>query len=100
MNKYNYGLAIALAILVAGCSSSFSEDTLHQMLDEADELAKECAVYEREVACNKTVNRLTRLMEYINENESEATAHFKSHPFDLQKLKTIQASTSKVSRGY
>ncbi|MDH5573841.1 MAG: hypothetical protein OEY89_18900 [Gammaproteobacteria bacterium] len=100
MNKYIYALAMTSVMLIAGCSSSFSEDTLHQMLDEADELAKECAVYEREVACNKTVNKLTRLIEYINNNESESTAHFKSHPFDLQKLKTIQASTGKVSRGY
>ena len=39
------------------------------------------------------VNKLTRLMEYINNNESEASKHFKSHPFDLQKLQSIQAST-------
>ena len=66
------------------------------MLDEADEIATECATYKREVACNKTINKGTRLMEYIQANESAATDHFKSHPFDLEKLNSIQASTAKV----
>ena len=66
------------------------------MLDDADEVAIECAIYKREIACNKTVNRLTRLMEYIDANEAAAAKHIKAHPFDLQKLKRIQASTAKL----
>ena len=90
MNKPVFALVV---MALTACSSSFSEAAFHKMLDEADEVAKECAIYKREVACNKAVNKLTRLVEYINENDSEASKHFKSHPFDLQKLQSIQTST-------
>ncbi len=81
---------------MVGCSS-FDEDKFHRLLDEADEIAKECEIYKKEVACNKAVNKVSRLKDFMDANEEAVIKHFKAHPTDEKLIFSIQKSLSNIS---
>ena len=89
----NVVVLLVFAVFVSGCSS-FSEDTFHELLTEADELTIECAVFKQEVACNKALNKVTRLYEYMVANSDEANKHLRSHSYDAELYLRIQKSFS------
>ena len=89
-------ITFGLVVFVVGCSS-FDEDKLHQLLDEADEVVTECEIYKRELACNTAINRVSRLKDFMDADEDAVIEHFKAHPTDKKLLFKIQKSLAKIS---
>jgi len=76
------------AVTTSACSS-YSEETFHRLMDKANEDTKECSVYTEAVACNKAINAMNRLNDYMSENKDKVTAHLKVHPFDMEQIERM-----------